>query len=81
MVSYLHTFKLNLINEVRAGINRVYSEDTSPTLGQDFPAQLGIPGVPQDNFPRINITGFSSIGNDRSRPRGHASLHFSCWII
>jgi hypothetical protein len=27
-----------------------------------------VPGVPQDNFPRINITGFSSIGNDRSRP-------------
>ena len=66
--SYLHTFSPSVINEVRAGVNRVYSQDTSPTLGQDFPALLGIPGVPQDNFPRINITGFSSIGNDRSRP-------------
>jgi hypothetical protein len=66
--SYLHTFTPSVINEVRAGVNRVYSQDTSPTLGQDFPSKLGIPGVPQDNFPRINITGFSSIGNDRSRP-------------
>jgi hypothetical protein len=66
--SYLHSFSHAIINEVRAGVNRVYSQDTSPTLGQNFPSLLGIPGVPQDNFPRINITGFSSIGNDRSRP-------------
>lgn len=66
--SYLHTLRPTLINEVRLGFNRVYSQDTSPTLNQDYPRQLGIPGVPQDNFPRINITGFSSIGNDRSRP-------------
>jgi hypothetical protein len=67
-LSYIHTFRPTLINELRAGLNRVYSENTSPTWGQNYPQQLGIPGVPQDNFPRINITGFSSVGNDRSRP-------------
>ena len=68
VLSYLHTLRPTLINELRAGFNRVYSEDISPTLGQDYPQKLGIPGVPQDNFPRINITGFASICNDRSRP-------------
>jgi hypothetical protein len=66
--SYLHTIKPTLINQLRLGFNRVYSQGLSPTGGQNFPEQLGIPGVPQDNFPRINITGFSSIGNDRGRP-------------
>lgn len=66
--SYIHTLRPTWFNEVRIGVNRVYSQATSPTLGQNYPQQLGIPGVPQDNFPRINITGFSSIGNDRSRP-------------
>jgi len=66
--SYLHTIGPAVINELRLGFNRVYSQDTSPTLGQNYPEKLGIPGVPQDNFPRINITGFSSVGNDRSRP-------------
>ncbi len=66
--SYLHTIRPTWINELRLGVNRVYSQGTAPTLGLNFPSQLGIPGVPQDNFPRINITGFSSVGNDRSRP-------------
>ncbi len=66
--SYIHTLRPTLINEVRLGVNRVYSQATSPTAGQNYPQQLGVPGVPQDNFPRINITGFTSIGNDRSRP-------------
>lgn len=66
--SYLHTLRPTWINELRLGVNRVYSQGLAPTAGQDFPAKLGVPGVPQDNFPRINITGFSSIGNDRGRP-------------
>ncbi len=68
VLSYLHTLRPAIINELRAGFNRVYSQNTSPTLGQNYPQQLGIPGVPQDNFPRINITGLASVGNDRSRP-------------
>ena len=67
-LSYLHTIRPTWINELRLGVNRVYSQATSPTLGQDWPSKLGVPGVPQDNFPRINVTGFSSVGNDRSRP-------------
>jgi len=68
VASYLHTITPNVLNELRAGLNRVYSQDTSPTLGQHWPRQLGIPNVPPDVFPRINITGFASVGNDRSRP-------------
>jgi len=68
VISYLHTLRPTLINELRAGFNRVYSQGLSPTWGQNYPQQLGVPGVPQDNFPRINITGLTSVGNDRSRP-------------
>ncbi len=68
VLSYLHTLRPTLINELRAGFNRVYSLNSAPTEGKNFPQQLGIPGVPQDVFPRINVTGFASIGNDRSRP-------------
>jgi hypothetical protein len=68
VLSYLHTLRPTLINELRAGFNRVYSQGVSPTWGQNYPEKLGIPGVGQDNFPRINITGFTSIGNDRGRP-------------
>jgi hypothetical protein len=66
--SYLHTIRPTLINELRLGFNRVYSQGVSITAGQNYPQQLGIPGVPQDNFPRVNITGLTSIGNERSRP-------------
>ncbi len=66
--SYLHSLTPRVINELRAGLNRIYSENTAPTWGQNWPQQLGVPNVPQDVFPRVNITGFVSIGNDRSRP-------------
>lgn len=83
--SYLHTIRPSLINEVRVGVNRVYSQGVSPTAGQEFPRQLGIPGIPQDNFPRINITGFSSVGNDRGRPvlarvTGYQLIENLTWI-
>ncbi|MBL8227317.1 MAG: TonB-dependent receptor [Bryobacterales bacterium] len=85
VISYLHTLRPTLITEVRAGLNRVYSENTAPTWGQDWPSQLGVPNVPQDVFPRINITGFASIGNDRSRPgllrtTGFQLLNNTTWI-
>lgn len=67
-ISYLHTISPALINEVRIGFNRIVSNNTSPTFGGDFPQQLGVPNVPPDVFPRINVTGFSSVGNDRSQP-------------
>ncbi len=67
-VSYIHTFSPREINELRLGFNRVHSRDTAPTFGGNFPSKLGVPNVPQDVFPRINISGLTSIGNQRSRP-------------
>lgn len=68
VISYLHTISPTLINEARIGFNRIYSNSTAPTFGKNFPQQLGVPNVPPDVFPRVNITGFSSIGNNRSFP-------------
>jgi hypothetical protein len=60
--SYLHTFTPTVINDVRAGVNRVYGQDTAPTLGQDFPAKLGIPGqFPAGEYYRLQL--------DRKRSR------------
>src|SRR5262245_42703539 len=68
VISYLHTLSPTLINEIRIGFNRIYSNSTAPSFGNDLPQPLGVPNVPPDVFPRINITGFSSIGNNRSFP-------------
>ena len=67
-LSYLHTFSPTRINELRLGFNRVHSRDTSPTFGGNWPSKLGVPNVPPDVFPLFNITGLTSIGNQRSRP-------------
>ena len=68
VASYLHTITPTVVNELRAGLNRVYRQNSAPTFGQEWPRQLGIPNVPQDVFPRIEITGFAAVGTDSSRP-------------
>ncbi|MEK7751991.1 MAG: TonB-dependent receptor, partial [Acidobacteriota bacterium] len=67
-LSYIHTFAPREINELRAGFNRVHSRSVAPTWGGQWPSRLGVPNVPEDVFPRINISGLTSIGNDRSQP-------------
>ncbi|MBI3263277.1 MAG: carboxypeptidase regulatory-like domain-containing protein, partial [Acidobacteria bacterium] len=79
VVSYSHTFGAGAINEVRFGFNWIKSATEAPTDGMDFPNKLGVPNVPPDVFPRINITGLTSIGTDRSRP--NSSLASSIQIV
>jgi len=50
-----------------------------PTEEMDFPAMLGVPNVPPDVFPRVNVTGLTSIGTDRSNP--NSSLATSYQVV
>jgi len=50
VVSETHLFSGTLVNEVRAGYNRISSSRLQPNANTDgIPAQFGIPGVPQGN--------------------------------
>lgn len=76
VVSHIRTFGASAVNELRLGFNRIESATSAPTEGMDFPAQLGVPNVPPDVFPRVNITGLTSIGTDRSRPNAALATSF-----
>jgi Carboxypeptidase regulatory-like domain len=45
VVSDTHTFSANLVNEVKLGFNRTYSESTDYNFGIDVQSQLGIQGI------------------------------------
>jgi hypothetical protein len=79
VVSHSHTFGTAAINELRFGFNHIQSATEAPTEGMDFPSTLGVPNVPPDVFPRINITGLTSIGTNRSTP--NSSLATSIQIV
>lgn len=79
VASHSHTFGAGAINELRFGFNRIESETLAPTDGMDFPNKLGVPNVPPDVFPRINMTGLTSIGTARSSPS--SSLATSYQIV
>ena len=71
---------------LRWGFNRVYIRRTGVTLGEDWPAKLGVKGVAPDVFPRFTIssgqvptTNFGTDGNQNRRAaltntEYHASL-------
>jgi hypothetical protein len=42
----------------------------------DFPARLGVPNVPPDVFPRINVTGLTSIGTNRNNPNSSVATSY-----
>ncbi len=63
---WIHTFGPRLVNEVRAGYNRLNFDRASPKLGTDYAGQLGIQGVPATKisvFPIFGISGFNSLGD------------------
>src|SRR5262249_8675109 len=75
-VRHSHPFGSAAINELRFGFNRIESATEAPTEGMDFPNKLGIPNVPPDVFPRINITGLTTIGTNRSTPSSARATSF-----
>ncbi len=73
VISETHLFSPTLVNEVRAGFNRIATTRIQPngdTLG--IPAQFGIQGVPQvssnGGLGSIFITGLTTLGSNQYLP-------------
>ncbi|MCI0723747.1 MAG: TonB-dependent receptor [Acidobacteria bacterium] len=65
-LNWVHTLSPSLVNEVRAGYNRLNFSIASPRQGTDFSKELGIQGIPftsLSGFPIFGIGGFSSLGD------------------
>ncbi len=73
VMSETHVFSSSLVNEARAGYNRIASTRLQPNANvPGIPAQFGIPGVPQDNsnggLGAIYITGLNTLGSNQYLP-------------
>lgn len=56
------TISPTTLNEVRFGFYSEYDTQVYSTLGQGFPAQLGLQYAKADAFPSINISNFYGLG-------------------
>jgi Carboxypeptidase regulatory-like domain/TonB dependent receptor len=73
VVSETHLFSATLVNEVRAGYNRISSTRLQPNANTSgIPDQFGIPGVPQGNsnggLGSLFITGLNTLGSNQFLP-------------
>jgi len=77
MLGETHALSANIINELRAGYNRVSAGTYQQNIGHDVNSQLGIPNL--SNNPRdfgltlINVTGYSPLGDDYNNPQHSSS--------
>jgi hypothetical protein len=55
------------VNELRFNYGTRFADTYSRSIGGNWPAKLGIKGVPEDAFPQINITGFAGMGSPTQR--------------
>jgi Carboxypeptidase regulatory-like domain/TonB dependent receptor len=73
VVSETHMFSPTLINEVRAGYNRISSSRLQPNANTSgIPDSFGIPGIPQGNsnggLGSIFISGLNTLGSNQFLP-------------
>jgi hypothetical protein len=61
-VSDVWTISSHVINEARLGFTDQLNYFSPQTIGQGFPAKLGLQFSQADNFPQVNIGNFSSLG-------------------
>jgi Carboxypeptidase regulatory-like domain len=59
---YTRTFSSTVINEFRYTYSNRINHVQSFGLGEPWPTQLGLKGVPDGAFPRINVAGVTSLG-------------------
>lgn len=63
IVGNTYTLSATTINEFRGNVTRMNLPFIHPSFQQNWPSRLGLPdSVPQDLFPRIDITGMLSLG-------------------
>lgn len=75
---YTHVFSPTLLNEFRAGYNRVASHDQPLEFGKDVSSQFGTFGVTPNpiytaGLPSLSISGFTGLGAPTSNPQDQYS--------
>jgi hypothetical protein len=63
MVNHLHMFTPTLLNDFRFNYQPRYFISRSAGLDEGWPTKLGLTGVSDRAFPRINVAGFTSMGS------------------
>jgi outer membrane receptor protein involved in Fe transport len=73
MIAETHVFTPSLLNEFRAGFDRVSLGVYQQDIGQNVNGQLGLPQVstnPRDfGLSSISVTGFSPLGDESNNPQ------------
>ncbi|MBX9601664.1 MAG: TonB-dependent receptor [Bryobacteraceae bacterium] len=82
-ISWTHVFNPRIVNEFRAGYNRVASNSQQLTFGQNVNDQFGLVGFPvSPNFtgglPSLAIAGFGGLGAPEFLPQNQYS-HVWSW--
>lgn len=63
VLSETHIFSTGVLNEFRANVTRQYLLFSHLSANQNWPQKLGLPAkLPQDLFPRFNISGLLALG-------------------
>ncbi|MBI4909369.1 MAG: TonB-dependent receptor [Acidobacteria bacterium] len=63
ILSSTHVFSVNLLNEFRANVTRQNLDFRHISADGGWPAKLGLPAsLPQDLFPRFDVSGIFSLG-------------------
>ena len=77
MLSETHVFSPEVINEIRAGYNRVAAGSFQQDMGHSVNRAIGLPDLstnPRDlGLSLISVTGFSSLGDEYNNPQYSAS--------
>jgi carboxypeptidase family protein len=67
-----HIFNPHLVNELRFGYNRIYSQRLQPGYNSDIAQQIGFPGIPQTpsngGLPQLTFSDVSTIGSSLFLP-------------
>lgn len=63
LTEYIHQFTPSLINDLRVNFQPRRFHFQSAGLGEGWPTQLGLRGVSDRAFPRVNPAGYVSLGN------------------
>jgi hypothetical protein len=67
LANWTHTFRPNLLNEVRFSMVRRDYATYSYGLDGKFASQFGLSGVSDAGFPIVSVTGFQGLGGSPSR--------------
>jgi hypothetical protein len=73
---WTHTFRPNLLNDFRAGFNRVFSIENPLPGNKNLGPQFGLTNLPAffpAGLPPINVSGYSKLGTSEWRPQTQTS--------